>query len=59
MSAEDDETEPHVHGPTCTHDHDYPHNEPARRAERPGRNDPCWCGSGNKYKKCHLGADNA
>ena len=18
-----------------------------------GRNDPCWCGSGNKYKKCH------
>jgi preprotein translocase subunit SecA len=21
--------------------------------ERIGRNDPCWCGSGNKYKKCH------
>jgi hypothetical protein len=21
---------------------------------RPGRNDPCWCGSGAKYKKCHL-----
>jgi len=20
----------------------------------PGRNDPCWCGSGKKYKKCHL-----
>lgn len=19
-----------------------------------GRNDPCWCGSGQKYKKCHL-----
>ncbi|ALO35410.1 hypothetical protein CMT41_12290 [Colwellia sp. MT41] len=19
-----------------------------------GRNDPCWCGSGNKYKNCHL-----
>ena len=18
-----------------------------------GRNDPCWCGSGQKYKKCH------
>ena len=18
------------------------------------RNDPCWCGSGKKYKKCHL-----
>lgn len=25
------------------------------RRERPkvGRNDPCWCGSGQKYKKCH------
>ncbi len=21
----------------------------------PGRNDPCWCGSGRKYKQCHLG----
>ena len=20
-----------------------------------GRNDACWCGSGRKYKKCHLG----
>lgn len=23
-------------------------------AVKPGRNDPCWCGSGKKYKKCHL-----
>lgn len=22
-----------------------------------GRNDPCWCGSGKKYKKCHLQSD--
>lgn len=22
-----------------------------------GRNAPCWCGSGKKYKKCHLEAD--
>lgn len=22
-----------------------------------GRNDPCWCGSGIKYKKCHLDFD--
>jgi len=22
--------------------------------QQPGRNDPCWCGSGRKYKKCHL-----
>jgi hypothetical protein len=24
-----------------------------------GRNDPCHCGSGKKYKQCHLGADEA
>lgn len=24
-----------------------------------GRNDPCPCGSGKKYKKCHLGEDEA
>ena len=23
----------------------------------PGRNDECWCGSGKKYKKCHLNLD--
>ena len=23
----------------------------------PGRNDPCHCGSGEKYKRCHLRAD--
>ena len=23
----------------------------------PGRNDACWCGSGNKYKKCHSAFD--
>lgn len=22
--------------------------------EEIGRNDPCWCGSGRKYKRCHL-----
>ncbi|MEL6243477.1 MAG: SEC-C metal-binding domain-containing protein, partial [Pseudomonadota bacterium] len=21
------------------------------------RNAPCWCGSGKKFKKCHLGRD--
>jgi preprotein translocase subunit SecA len=21
--------------------------------EKVGRNDPCWCGSGKKFKKCH------
>ncbi len=23
-------------------------------AKKLGRNDPCWCGSGKKYKRCHL-----
>jgi len=26
---------------------------PVVAKEKPGRNDPCWCGSGKKYKKCH------
>ena len=26
--------------------------EPIRSDARPGRNDPCPCGSGRKYKKC-------
>lgn len=25
--------------------------------KRPGRNDVCWCGSGRKYKKCHIEFD--
>ena len=24
---------------------------------QPGRNDPCWCGSGTKYKNCHMRED--
>ena len=29
--------------------------KPVRRSEdqRLGRNDPCWCGSGKKFKNCH------
>ena len=29
--------------------------EPARAAATAGRNDPCPCGSGKKYKRCHGG----
>lgn len=48
----------HVHGPDCDHDHDAEPQQPFRR-EMPklGRNDPCYCGSGKKFKKCHGGAD--
>lgn len=31
--------------------------EPVVLDPRLGRNDPCWCGSGKKYKKCHLSQD--
>jgi uncharacterized protein len=30
-----------------------PRVEQIRKAPQPGRNDPCPCGSGKKYKKCH------
>ncbi len=32
--------------------------QPAKRAAAAvGRNDPCWCGSGKKYKHCHMRTD--
>ena len=30
-----------------------PKQVPLRVQHKPGRNDPCFCGSGLKYKKCH------
>jgi uncharacterized protein len=27
--------------------------------DKPGRNDPCYCGSGLKYKRCHMQSDQA
>ena len=27
------------------------------KKKKPGPNDPCWCGSGKKYKKCHKPID--
>jgi uncharacterized protein YecA (UPF0149 family) len=42
-----------VHGPDCNHDHHHAQS-PVRRSEpKVGRNDPCFCGSGKKFKKCH------
>ena len=36
------------------HHHHHHHQETVTRAEpKVGRNDPCPCGSGKKYKKCH------
>ena len=31
-------------------------SEPRRKATKVGRNDPCPCGSGKKYKRCCGGA---
>ncbi len=57
MSTEKEQGEPgHVHGPNCNHDHDHHHHAhaPAKNPLRDvGRNDPCPCGSGKKFKKCH------
>jgi hypothetical protein len=57
LQDEEDE-EGHVHGPGCDHDHDH-HHPAAGQTPVTGRNDPCWCGSGKKYKKCHLAEDEA
>ncbi|MCS7299577.1 MAG: SEC-C metal-binding domain-containing protein [Spirochaetia bacterium] len=31
--------------------------ETIKTVKRPKPNDPCWCGSGRKYKKCHMEED--
>ena len=31
--------------------------EKPREIPKLGRNDPCWCGSGKKYKHCHMRQD--
>ncbi len=43
----------HVHGPHCNHGHHHQALRPlTREAPKVGRNDPCPCGSGKKFKKC-------
>ena len=60
---------PHVHGADCDHDHAHDHDHHhhhehdhdhahggetyVRSEPKIQRNDPCPCGSGKKYKKCH------
>jgi hypothetical protein len=40
------------------HHHGHERQEPlVHKAPKLGRNDPCSCGSGKKYKKCHGKAD--
>ena len=44
----------HVHGPDCRHSHGHVAPPFARAEAKVGRNDPCPCGSGRKFKKCCL-----
>src|SRR3989344_3770970 len=51
----------HDHEHDHNHDHDHSHEghvhtvAPSKGAQlKLGRNDPCWCGSGKKYKRCHY-----
>lgn len=46
----------HVHGPDCDHDHDHFRAPYVRETPKIGRNEPCPCGSGKKFKRCHGAA---
>jgi hypothetical protein len=43
---------PLIDGAAFDGEHFYP-NKPIARAPKIGRNQPCFCGSGKKYKRCH------
>ena len=44
--------------PSAAFDEEEMPQKPFTRNEKPpGRNDPCWCGSGKKYKHCHMRSD--
>ena len=63
-----EDAHPHIHSdnqqplsnnqsPTTDNQIGFRVNLPGQVKKKPGRNDPCWCGSGKKYKKCHLLSD--
>lgn len=45
--------EPQMQRMQFSHGEEEAVKRPAEREEKVGRNDPCPCGSGKKYKKCH------
>ncbi len=49
--TEDDEILDYIH----RFDHVYDTRRESARSEKVGRNDPCPCGSGKKYKRCCAG----
>ncbi|MDP4239681.1 MAG: preprotein translocase subunit SecA [Bacteroidota bacterium] len=44
--------------PTKQDTRELQHHEPIRVEKKVGRNDPCPCGSGKKYKNCHGASTN-
>ncbi|MCI2061862.1 MAG: SEC-C domain-containing protein [Eubacteriaceae bacterium] len=36
---------------------EYKKSKTVVKKKKPGRNEPCWCGSGKKYKYCHMQSD--
>jgi len=50
-SAEAAQTEPEYNGEVAVAE--APKQRPVRVGQKVGRNDPCPCGSGKKYKQCH------
>jgi tetratricopeptide (TPR) repeat protein len=56
MTAEEDQRPPKTSGEPETSPEPAADTARARLATT-GRNDACFCGSGKKYKKCHLAAD--
>jgi len=43
-----------ANNPLSTDEDQAPEHQPYVRKERKmGRNEPCWCGSGKKFKQCH------
>jgi preprotein translocase subunit SecA len=40
------------------HDQQTRKAQPAKKSSKIGRNDPCPCGSGKKFKNCHMGREN-
>lgn len=46
----DQKQQEHVHSESC--EHGEPLAPYVREAPKTGRNDPCPCGSGKKFKKC-------
>ena len=40
-----------------TNGNSAPVQQTVQKVKRPGRNDPCHCGSGKKYKHCHMRED--